>query len=518
MPLVVRDRVKETTTTTGTGTITLAGTSTGFQSFSAVGNGNTTYYAIVDNATGAWETGIGTYTSAGTTLSRDTVLASSNAGSLVNFAAGSKDVFCTYPAGRAVLLDSATNATIPGITLSGGTANGVAYLNGSKVVTSGSVLVFDGADLGINTTPSPWTTFNALDIGAVTSFAGSSTTASVGFNNYWDGTNYIYKTTARAFSYRQTSSGHAWFVANSGTAGNPITFTQGMLLNSSGNFGVGGDPSTVARALLYSAGGLNNFLQLENGSNGGAFHTFKQPNKEYRIGIETNGSLTKTFGIYDVTNNLTDFMASDIGNIGLGLEPSTWGNSGNVQINNNLGFRSTSPNIVSNAYNNTGWYYYATGAAAFYQQSSGQHIWGSAPSGTANTNFTFTQTMLLDTNGDLKINSGYGSVATAYGCRAWVNFNGTGTVAIRGSGNVTSITDNGTGDYTINFTNAMPDTNYSVNASSQYPGSFQGSPMIFTATGPTATAPTTSAFRVLQTLYNSTAGLDVAYMCISVFR
>jgi hypothetical protein len=69
--------------------------------------------------------------------------------------------------------------------------------------------------------------------------------------------------------------------------------------------------------------------------------------------------------------------------------------------------------------------------------------------------------ILSDSSGNLLFNSGYGSVATAYGCRAWVNFNGTGTPAIRGSGNVSSITDNGTGDYTINFTTAMPDTNYS---------------------------------------------------------
>ena len=63
-------------------------------------------------------------------------------------------------------------------------------------------------------------------------------------------------------------------------------------------------------------------------------------------------------------------------------------------------------------------------------------------------------------SGDLSFNSGYGSAAVAYGCRAWVNFNGQGTVAIRASGNVSSITDNGTGDYTMNFTNAMPDGNY----------------------------------------------------------
>jgi hypothetical protein len=65
-------------------------------------------------------------------------------------------------------------------------------------------------------------------------------------------------------------------------------------------------------------------------------------------------------------------------------------------------------------------------------------------------------------SGNLQANSGYGSVATGYLCRAWVNFNGTGTVAIRASGNVTSITDNGTGDYTVNFTNAMPDSSYST--------------------------------------------------------
>jgi hypothetical protein len=107
MALVLKDRVKETTTTTGTGTVTLAGAATGFQTFGAVGNGNTTYYAIVDNATGDWEVGSGTYTSSGTTLSRTTVLSSSNSGSLVNFAAGSKDVFCTYPSSKSVYLDAA---------------------------------------------------------------------------------------------------------------------------------------------------------------------------------------------------------------------------------------------------------------------------------------------------------------------------------------------------------------------------------------------------------------------------
>jgi hypothetical protein len=107
MPLILADRVRETTTTTGTGTVTLAGAVSGFQSFSTVGNGNTTYYCIVDSATGAWETGLGTYSSTGPTLARTTVLESSNSNALVNFAAGSKDVFVTLPADKAVFTDSA---------------------------------------------------------------------------------------------------------------------------------------------------------------------------------------------------------------------------------------------------------------------------------------------------------------------------------------------------------------------------------------------------------------------------
>ena len=104
MALVVKDRVRETTTTTGTGTITLGGAATGFQSFSVIGDSNTTFYTIQLSNTNEWEVGVGTYTLSGTTLSRDTILESSNSGSAVNFSAGSKDVFVTYPAEKAIYL------------------------------------------------------------------------------------------------------------------------------------------------------------------------------------------------------------------------------------------------------------------------------------------------------------------------------------------------------------------------------------------------------------------------------
>lgn len=106
MPLVIADRVLETTTTTGNGTVTLAGAETGYQSFAVIGNGNTTYYTIAVNGGTDWEVGIGTYTSSGTTLSRDVVLDSSNSGALVSFGSGTKQVFVTYPADKAVYLDA----------------------------------------------------------------------------------------------------------------------------------------------------------------------------------------------------------------------------------------------------------------------------------------------------------------------------------------------------------------------------------------------------------------------------
>jgi hypothetical protein len=119
----------------------------------------------------------------------------------------------------------------------------------------------------------------------------------------------------------------------------------------------------------------------------------------------------------------------------------------------------------------------------------------------------------FDSSANFKFNSGYGSVATAYGCRAWVNFNGTSTVAIRASGNVTSITDNGTGDYTVNFTNAMPDANYSavigrsVDASA-YPGGGLFSSVTYL----------TSGFRILPQRDTGGVNVDTTIVTAAVFR
>jgi hypothetical protein len=116
--------------------------------------------------------------------------------------------------------------------------------------------------------------------------------------------------------------------------------------------------------------------------------------------------------------------------------------------------------------------------------------------------------------GDFQFNSGYGSVATAYGCRAWVNFNGTGTVAIRASGNVSSITDNDLGDYTVNFTTAMPDANYSVAGMISEYGVALGA---FFST-PSTPVQTTTTTRLVTLNRAETLRVDCSQITVAIFR
>ena len=151
MALVINDRVKETSTTTGTGTFNLAGAETGYESFvSGVGTGNTTYYAIELNAADEWEVGIGTVTSGSpNTLSRDTIISSSNSDAAVTFSSGTKNVFCTLPAKKTIspVMDATTfvvtHASIitEDQTLDSGVLAGPVSITGTQTVTGTLVII-----------------------------------------------------------------------------------------------------------------------------------------------------------------------------------------------------------------------------------------------------------------------------------------------------------------------------------------------------------------------------------------
>jgi len=135
---------------------------------------------------------------------------------------------------------------------------------------------------------------------------------------------------------------------------------------------------------------------------------------------------------------------------------------------------------------------------------------GTAVTGTLSASGAANLSSTLAVTGDLSFNSGYGSAAVAYGCRAWVNFNGTGTPAIRGSGNVSSITDNGVGQYTVNLTNAMPDANYSVSTISD--DNSGGNAQIITYRSATTST-------LLLGVWQSALGrADPVNCCVAIFR
>ncbi len=336
MALVLADRVRDTTTTTGTGTVTLSGTApTGYQNFSVIGNGNTCYYTI--NGGSEWEVGIGTYSSTGPTLARTTVLSSSNSGSLVNFSAGTKDVFVTYPAGKSVNYDASNNVGIgntnPGYKLevtgdlrlgSGGdlrlgSATGTTgsagdssifndandmYLNTNNVTR---VYIANGGNVGIGNTGPAY----RLDVSAADTTAGLGYAMRIRANSTAGG---------GTFQFTDSTATTQWgFVAATATAvtldatnASVLAFrtnnSERARISSGGLFGIGTSSPQVGLHVSFADQSTNRVRLQNTGSGGGNFD----------IVGGNPGASNAGLAFYDVTNAATRMYIDSSGNTGIG--------------------------------------------------------------------------------------------------------------------------------------------------------------------------------------------------------
>lgn len=235
---------------------------------------------------------------------------------------------------------------------------------------------------------------------------------------------------------------------------------------------------------------------------------------------DTTGSLV--FKTNDTGSGGTTAMTIDTSqNVGIGTSSPTYrldaiSTGGTQTARFRSGDTATTVDIASFERSDS-----AVRAVINYNSSDGAMTYGTSTNHPIAFKTNNTERARIDTSGNFLFNSGYGSVATAYGCRAWVNFNGTGTVAIRASGNVSSITDNGTGLYVINFTNAMSDANYSsvVSFSPNFTSSGSAGASIATGSGLSEVAPTTTTL-AFATLVLTASGSyqDPKYVSAAIFR
>jgi hypothetical protein len=346
MALVLKDRVKETTATVGNGTLSLLGASQGFQGFSSIGIGNTTYYCI--QGVVEWEVGLGTVGPG--TLSRDVVLASSNGGGLVSFSGGQKDVFCTYPAGKAIGTDIgpvtfSVSSVVPNATVNvAKIASAVSTTDGDIALSPkgiGAILaqVPDGTSAGGNKRGGgavDWQIIRSLSESVA---SGSGSVISGGFYN---------KSTA---DQSVVAGGSANAATGNGSAIGGGTFNQ-----ASGNFSTigGGDSNIASFAQTFIGGGYNNTASASLAAVvGGRGNTVSQ---EYSI---IGGGYTNTL------QSIYSFLGGGITNTGSGSYSALVGGGTNTA--------SGDFSFVGGGSTNTASASYATLSGGLGSTASGQY-------------------------------------------------------------------------------------------------------------------------------------------------
>jgi hypothetical protein len=361
MALVLKDRVKETSTSIGTGTITLAGSPTGFRSFADIGNGNTTYYTIAGNS--EWEVGLGTYTASGTTLSRDTVLSNSlGTTALINFSAGSKDVFVTYPSGKAILGDiSAISSTGTGSVVLSDSPTFTTKITTPSVTATTNDLTLSAISTGaVNLNTAGGTQFKALNRASADIFvqaqggAGSISRASIGAASLTGATSgfNIYNSGSNAIRFQTNGSGvdEQFVILNTASAVNYVQVTG----NSTGNApSITAQGSDAASALVISSKGAGNI----------SFWSFGSTNRQFVINganasvnyHQVAGSVAGQAPIYSVNGSDTNismaFQPKGTGAIDLaagssGVNISNGGTVTALTTTNNGSSYTTVPSVV----------------------------------------------------------------------------------------------------------------------------------------------------------------------------